>query len=35
MRDGRIEWMDALANRLPMIIVAQLIGVPDTESTSW
>jgi cytochrome P450 family 144 len=31
VRDGRIEWMDALANRLPMIIVAQLIGVPDTD----
>jgi cytochrome P450 family 144 len=28
LRDGRIEWMGALANRLPMMVVAQLIGVP-------
>ena len=26
--DGRIEWMDAMANRLPMMVVARLIGVP-------
>ena len=25
---GRIEWMGALANRLPMMVVARLIGVP-------
>lgn len=31
VRDGRIEWMGALANRLPMMVVAQLIGVPDTD----
>jgi cytochrome P450 len=31
VRDGRIEWMGALANRLPMIVVAALIGVPDTD----
>jgi cytochrome P450 family 144 len=30
-RDGRIEWMAAMANRLPMMVVAQLIGVPDTD----
>ncbi|HEX4557633.1 MAG TPA: cytochrome P450 [Mycobacterium sp.] len=27
LRDGHIEWMGALANRLPMVVVAQLIGV--------
>jgi cytochrome P450 family 144 len=31
LRDGRIEWMGAVANRLPMMLVAQLIGVPDTD----
>lgn len=31
MHDGRIEWMGALANRLPMMIVARLIGVPDDD----
>jgi cytochrome P450 family 144 len=30
--DGRIEWMDAVANRLPMMIVARLIGVPDDDA---
>lgn len=29
--DGRIEWMDAVANRLPMMVVARLIGVPDDD----
>jgi cytochrome P450 len=28
LRDGHIEWMGALANRLPMMVVARLIGVP-------
>jgi len=28
VRDGRIEWMAALANKLPMMVVARLIGVP-------
>ncbi|KUI38269.1 cytochrome P450 [Mycobacterium sp. GA-2829] len=28
---GRIEWMDALANRLPMMIVGRIIGVPDAD----
>lgn len=29
---GGVEWMDAVANRLPMMIVARLIGVPDDDS---
>lgn len=33
LRDGRIEWMGAMANRLPMMVVAQLIGVPDADTT--
>lgn len=32
LRDGRIEWMDAIANRLPMMVVAELIGVPTTDA---
>ena len=32
LRDGHIEWMDAMANRLPMMVVAELIGVPDTDT---
>lgn len=31
VRDGRIEWMSTVANRLPMMIVARLIGVPDAD----
>lgn len=31
LRSGRTEWMSAMANRLPMMVVAQLIGVPDTD----
>ena len=27
-----VEWMDAVANRLPMMIVARLIGVPDDDA---
>lgn len=27
-----VEWMDAVANRLPMMIVARLVGVPDNDS---
>ena len=30
--DGRIEWMDTVANRLPMMVVARLIGVPDDDA---
>ena len=29
--DGRIEWMSAMADRLPMMVVAELIGLPDTD----
>ncbi|WP_083408887.1 cytochrome P450 [Mycolicibacterium rutilum] len=29
--DGSIEWMSAIANRLPMMIVARIIGVPDSD----
>jgi cytochrome P450 family 144 len=32
LRDGRIEWMGAMANRLPMMVVAELIGVPGTDT---
>lgn len=28
---GDIEWMGSVANRLPMMIVARIIGVPDTD----
>lgn len=28
---GRIEWMSAMANRLPMMIVGRIIGVPDAD----
>ena len=31
LRDGRIEWMSAVANRLPMMVVTRLIGVPDGD----
>jgi cytochrome P450 family 144 len=31
MRDGHIEWMSAMANRLPMMIVGRIIGVPDHD----
>ncbi len=30
--DGVIEWMSAMANRLPMMVVTRLIGVPDVDS---
>jgi cytochrome P450 family 144 len=32
VRGGSIEWMSAMANRLPMMIVTRLIGVPDVDS---
>jgi cytochrome P450 len=38
VRDGRIEWMSAMANRLPMMIVGRLIGLPDEDADqliSW
>ncbi|MBY0388219.1 MAG: cytochrome P450 [Mycobacterium pseudokansasii] len=31
LREGRIEWMGAMANRLPMMVVAELIGVPHAD----
>jgi cytochrome P450 family 144 len=31
VRDGRIEWMSAIANKLPMMVVARIIGVPDDD----
>ena len=31
LRNGRIEWMRDMANRLPMMVVARLIGVPDAD----
>jgi cytochrome P450 len=31
VRDGRVEWMSAMANRLPMMVVCRLIGVPDED----
>jgi cytochrome P450 len=31
MRGGTVEWMSAMANRLPMMIVGRLIGVPDVD----
>jgi cytochrome P450 len=32
LRDDAIEWMSAMANRLPMMIVTRLIGVPDLDT---
>jgi hypothetical protein len=29
--DGKIEWMSAIANRLPMMVVARLLGLPDDD----
>ncbi|GAC1402887.1 MAG: cytochrome P450 Cyp144 [Mycobacterium sp.] len=29
--DGQIEWMSALANRLPMMVVARLLGLPEED----
>ena len=29
--DEGIEWMSAMANRLPMMVVGTIIGVPDTD----
>ena len=30
-RNGTVEWMGAMANRLPMMIVGRIIGVPDPD----
>lgn len=32
VQGGRIEWMGAMANRLPMMIVGRIIGVPDGDT---
>jgi cytochrome P450 family 144 len=32
VQGGGIEWMAAMANRLPMVIVTRLIGVPDLDA---
>ncbi|GLP79863.1 cytochrome P450 [Mycobacterium antarcticum] len=29
--DGQIEWMGAMANRLPMMVVARLLGLPEQD----
>lgn len=31
LAEGRIEWMSAIANRLPMMVVAQLLGLPHDD----
>jgi cytochrome P450 len=32
VQGGGIEWMSAMANRLPMMVVTRLIGVPDLDA---
>lgn len=32
VRDTPVEWMDSIANRLPMMVVCELIGVPHEDS---
>jgi cytochrome P450 family 144 len=31
LHDGQIEWMSAMANRLPMMVVARLLGLPGDD----
>ena len=31
LHDDRLEWMSAVANRLPMMVVAKLLGLPDDD----
>lgn len=31
LRDGQIEWMSAVANRLPMMVVCKLLGLPADD----
>src|SRR5581483_236689 len=31
VNDHRVEWMTAMANRLPMMVVTRLIGVPEAD----
>ncbi|AFM18046.1 cytochrome P450 [Mycolicibacterium chubuense NBB4] len=32
LQAGHVEWMSAVANRLPMMVVCRLIGVPDEDA---
>jgi len=32
VQNGRVEWMSAVANRLPMMVVCRLVGVPDEDA---
>lgn len=32
VKRGTVEWMSAMANRLPMMIVTRLIGLPDLDT---
>ncbi|OBJ69713.1 cytochrome P450 [Mycobacterium colombiense] len=34
LRDGQIEWMSSIANRLPMMVVCKLLGLPDDDVDS-
>jgi cytochrome P450 family 144 len=31
LHHGQLEWMSAIANRLPMMVVARLLGLPDCD----
>jgi cytochrome P450 len=31
LHEGQIEWMSTIANRLPMMVVARLLGLPDDD----
>ncbi len=31
LRDGQIEWMSSIANRVPMMVVCKLLGLPDDD----
>jgi cytochrome P450 family 144 len=31
LHNGQIEWMSAIANRLPMMVVARMLGLPDND----
>ncbi|OBF86093.1 cytochrome [Mycobacterium sp. 852002-51163_SCH5372311] len=31
LHDGQVEWMSAMANRLPMMVVTKLLGLPDDD----
>lgn len=31
LRNGQVEWMSAIANRLPMMVVTKLLGLPDDD----